>query len=761
MRKKYLFILAIFLLEIPCSRAQIASEIHKPFGTCFELYTTGISSEGCIELEWQWLLPAPAGIYEFTLYQWDEVLRNWQTVSTNYDKTIQVLNVYPNVAGSNTLQTWMHDPAIGLGKIIVTPVTLTNFNANPDLYLKSGGEYIYDVIMFGSWDGNDARDLNSASAAAVRSFLNSGRGVLFGHDTQRSAAPYFASLSDKTNLHIVNDQLYRRGSERIKVNNDGFLLKYPHFIPYESILTIPLTHSSGQFARGVVWMNFPNPLVNPGIFASAEVTQNGGTNDFYLTTWNNAALIQTGHSNGASTLDEKKVIANTLWYLAQLTADTAAKVCSALDLAAPDKPTVEHLSCNQIGILSKDNGSSYRFYSKAINTSNFADTCTSNILEVINKSGLMGFYILENSNPAGVPDPSNPATVFIAATDNQLVSYIIQNLAQYVHIQAVDAAGNLSEVATFLLDECDWIITATAGAGGTIEPAGAIFVNEGDNLTFNFTPAFCYEIDSVLIDGVNNAAAVATGIYTFVNITADHTIRVLFKLIDYTTPISVLIEPGETYDFYGNILSEEGVYYHTLSTIHGCDSIIKLILTIGERFIPVIEIIDVPTEAWIGAPHRLLSKVVPENATYQAIVWSIKDTGTTEARLVTRTLIALKKGTVIVTATIANGTEMGVNYTQDFAIEVKVPYNSQIQYVIYPNPTTGEFNIKNLNLNIKFEKIQIYDMVGKLVSSFEVIYEEPADEGIILADISHVQAGVYLVAITTEKRIVAGKVVKK
>jgi len=203
-------------------------------------------------------------------------------------------------------------------------------------------------------------------------------------------------------------------------------------------------------------MNFPNPLVNPGIFASAEAIQNGGTNDFYLTTWNNAALIQTGHSSGASTLDEKKVIANTLWYLAQLTADTTAKVCSAFDLAAPDTPTVNHLASNQIGILSKDNGSAHHFYIKAINTTNFADTCTSNILEVINKSGLMGFYILEDEDPAGVPELSNPATVFIAAADNQQVTYTIQDLSKSIHIQAVDSAGNLSEVAHFLLEELDF-----------------------------------------------------------------------------------------------------------------------------------------------------------------------------------------------------------------------------------------------------------------------------------------------------------------
>ena len=424
---------------------------------CLELYTTGISSDGFIELEWQWLPPVPTDSYGFTLYQWDDVLSDWQTVSTNCDKPIQVLNVYPDIAGSDKLKTWMDDPAIGLGKIMVTLVTMTDFNANPNSYLKSGGEYIYDVIMFGSWDRNSDKDLNSASATAVRAFLDSGRGVLFGHDTQTSLKsipggqghPNFISLGDKTNLDIdpYDDRSYIwRGSTNVKVINDGFLLKYPHLILYESILTIPHTHSTGQTAKGIVWMNFPNTLGSP--YTAPPTIINGGTNDFYLTTWNNAAVIQTGHSKGESTLDERKVIANTLWYLAQLTTEKTAKICSALDLASPDTPTVKRHDCNLINIQSKDNGSLYRFYIKATNNANATDTCTSNTLDVINKTGLKGFYVLEDNKPVGVPNPSNPATKFIAAADNQLIAYTVQDITQYVHIQAIDFSGNLSEVVT-------------------------------------------------------------------------------------------------------------------------------------------------------------------------------------------------------------------------------------------------------------------------------------------------------------------------
>ena len=59
---------------------------------------------------------------------------------------------------------------------------------------------------------------------------------------------------------------------------------------------------------------------------------------YYLTTWNNTAMIQTGHSNGASTEDERKVLANTLFYLKQLTHKTEILDNSARDIANPNKP---------------------------------------------------------------------------------------------------------------------------------------------------------------------------------------------------------------------------------------------------------------------------------------------------------------------------------------------------------------------------------------------------------------------------------------
>ena len=76
---------------------------------------------------------------------------------------------------------------------------------------------------------------------------------------------------------------------------------------------------------------------------------------YYLTTWNNTAMIQTGHSNGQSTEDERKVLANTLFYLKQLTKKTEVLDNSARDIADPNK--VEGIST----IVNENNNTSVKF----------------------------------------------------------------------------------------------------------------------------------------------------------------------------------------------------------------------------------------------------------------------------------------------------------------------------------------------------------------------------------------------------------------
>jgi hypothetical protein len=79
-----------------------------------------------------------------------------------------------------------------------------------------------------------------------------------------------------------------------------------------------------------------------------------------------------------------------------------------------------------------------------------------------------------------------------------------------------------------------YTITATAGANGTITPAGDVTVNYGASQTFVIVADEYYTIGEVLIDSVPLANPVAS--YTFVNVTANHTIDVTFVPAECPVP---------------------------------------------------------------------------------------------------------------------------------------------------------------------------------------------------------------------------------
>ena len=50
----------------------------------------------------------------------------------------------------------------------------------------------------------------------------------------------------------------------------------------------------------------------------------------------------------------------------------------------------------------------------------------------------------------------------------------------------------------------------------------------------------------------------------------------------YNTPLVAEICQGENYDFFGELLTTTGTYTHTLQSVHGCDSVLTLTLTVNQ-----------------------------------------------------------------------------------------------------------------------------------------------------------------------------------
>jgi len=174
--------------------------------------------------------------------------------------------------------------------------------------------------------------------------------------------------------------------------------------------------------------------------------------------------------------------------------------------------------------------------------------------------------------------------------------------------------------------------------------------------------------------------------------------------------------------------------------------------------IPVINITNVPTKATIDVPLTLIGTVVPNDATYQTITWSLVYPGTTNAMVQSGKLYTSASGTAVVKATITHGTAIGTNYTQEFNIEVgtvgieKTSITDGI--TIYPNPTTGELTMDNGQWRI--ESVEIFDVYGRK------LLEQKVNLTVLHSyALTAFPAGLYFVKIQTEAGVVVRKVLKE
>jgi hypothetical protein len=88
-----------------------------------------------------------------------------------------------------------------------------------------------------------------------------------------------------------------------------------------------------------------------------------------------------------------------------------------------------------------------------------------------------------------------------------------------------DVAGNHTIHVTFAIDQ--HTITASASAGGSIVPSGAVLVDHGADQQFTITPNSGYHLDDLLVNSVH---VDSTTSYTFTNVQTDQTISALFEL---------------------------------------------------------------------------------------------------------------------------------------------------------------------------------------------------------------------------------------
>ena len=415
----------------------------------------------------QWNMNDDSQPYTYKVYQQKEGTNDFQTISTNnMNTTIKVLNIYPTFTleeaasspyyGTNpditfttwkgetvtlpksaSVKMWMESPNVenskgyGRGLIDVDAVSIGDFNSNPSLYLKDvNGNYKYDVVYLGAWDSNAGKNFNVIAKQTIVEFIKTRRGFLTGHDT---SIDYLIPYLNFSSTAVT--QMY--ASAQLKISKKGLLTNYPWNIgEIGTILNIPLTHTQKyQNPMGEVWLQFYN---------SAWGEENYPKYNFYLTTWNNTAMIQTGHSNGSATTDEQKLLANTLFYLSQLTNATFLDDNSGQDVKEPTAPVITSATINgstgKVDVsftASTDQGSTYNYYVEAIGQNNASVTKTPTKSAVIT-SELAGYSVVVDTNPNTIPTN----TVNTTSTNISVTKPVGTDI--YVHIKAIDNRGNSS-----------------------------------------------------------------------------------------------------------------------------------------------------------------------------------------------------------------------------------------------------------------------------------------------------------------------------
>jgi len=150
-----------------------------------------------------------------------------------------------------------------------------------------------------------------------------------------------------------------------------------------------------------------------------------------------------------------------------------------------------------------------------------------------------------------------------------------------VYVKYKDVAGNISTYSAQIILDTTNIITASAGANGSISPSGEVIVNYGANQSFSITPNLHYHVADVLVDGVSVGAVTS---YNFTNVTATHTIAASFAITTHIITASAGL--GGTISLPGtNVVSDGSSPSFTITPAQNYN--IKYVLVDGVSVGPV------------------------------------------------------------------------------------------------------------------------------------------------------------------------------
>ena len=512
-------------------------------------------SEDYIRLDWDFDNSQP---YTYKAYKKTNDDNEFQTISMiDLDKKekVKVLNIYPtggegsyyipeqntdetDLAGkrlkkSAVLKEWILE--YGLNLIDIDMINQNDFEENPESWLfDSSNRYIYDVIVVGFWNiGNAEQHLSDNAIDAIRKFIQDGRGVLTGHhhiglwhldkgmnklkeefglkfiiesgyeNTNRFSQDEMSQIDYVSPEPVISNsgtasRLWH-GSSEVIANKKGIILNYPHDISQEGrIFNIPYSHNGGEYITGDSWLSYHNSKAHgyniPGMNIDSLPDGTVGVLNSYLSTYNNTALIQTGHEsldsgNINASEDEKKILVNTIFYLSQLSTDNYLNDMSGQDVNAPENPVISNSFIdikNNKFIFNleeiEDIGTKYSYYVEATGQNN-GEVKTSNIAETEIKSGLKGYSYVVDTNKNTEPDNE------VDTTDNTIEFNFNKPTSNkyYLHIKSIDNVGNFSETVHYEIGDTELPeLKLTASNTDITNGEVSVIVNSEDNTKVDY-----------------------------------------------------------------------------------------------------------------------------------------------------------------------------------------------------------------------------------------------------------------------------------
>jgi hypothetical protein len=309
----------------------------------------------------------------------------------------------------------------------------------------------------------------------------------------------------------------------------------------------------GDFAVGNSSVNF---TITASASAGGAITPSGavsvpyGNNQSFSVTPNagyhiDSVLVDGVNQGAAGTYDFTTVTANhSIAAFFSINTYTITSTASAGGTISPSGAVIVNHGGNQSFSITPNAG--YHIDSVVVDGGNEGAITSHDFTNVTANHTIAAYFSLNSytitatASGGGVISPSG----FVSVNHGSNQSFTMTPNAGF-HIDSVVVDGvdqgtggsydflnvvaNHSITAYFSMNV--FTITATATAGGTISPSGAVSVNHGTGQSFTISPDAGYHIDSVVVDGADQGAVTD---YNFTNVTANHDIAVYFSVDTYT-----------------------------------------------------------------------------------------------------------------------------------------------------------------------------------------------------------------------------------